>query len=138
MIQGLKKMEKAAPLFAGWQETMIWSCLQGVMGKIFVTSQEDPVSAMAVLGDFCFLAGKPDREFLLAGEVIKSAGPDTGSNTTDYKRRAWYGIGSFQHSDVQILWEWKAGGRMRHKLCAGNCCCGFCAAAVPVHSEKRG
>lgn len=74
MIQGLKKMKKAAPLFAGWQETMIWSCLQGVMGKIFVTSQEDPVSAMAVLGDFCFLAGKPDREFLLAGEVIKSAG----------------------------------------------------------------
>lgn len=32
----------------------------------------------------------------------------------------------------------RLGERMRHKLCAGNCCCGFCAAAVPVHSEKRG
>lgn len=74
MIQELKETEKAAPLFAGWQETMIWSCLQGVMGKIYVTSQEDSLSAMAVLGDFCFLVGKPDREFLLAGEVIRSAG----------------------------------------------------------------
>lgn len=66
MIQELRETEKAAPLFAGWQETMIWSCLQGVMGKIYVTSQEDPISAMAVLGDFCFLAGKPDREFVSA------------------------------------------------------------------------
>lgn len=69
MIQELRETEKAAPLFAGWQETMIWSCLQGVMGKIYVTSQEDPVSAMAVLGDFCFLAGKPDRKFLFAGKM---------------------------------------------------------------------
>lgn len=74
MIQELKETEKAASLFADWQETMIWSCLQGVMGKIFVTSQENPLSAMAVIGDFCFLAGKSDREFLPTGEGIKSAG----------------------------------------------------------------
>ena len=26
------KLERVAPLFAGWEETMIWSCLQGCMG----------------------------------------------------------------------------------------------------------
>ena len=29
MIYQLGQTEKAAALFAGWQETMIWSCMQG-------------------------------------------------------------------------------------------------------------
>lgn len=65
VIYELGNTKKAAALFDGWQETMIWSCLQGVMGKIYVDSLKDPVSAMALLGDFCFLAGKPDRRFVL-------------------------------------------------------------------------
>ncbi|MEY8426522.1 GNAT family N-acetyltransferase [Lachnospiraceae bacterium 46-15] len=65
MVFELRQAEKAAALFEGWQETLIWSCLQGVMGKIYVDSLEEPVSAMAALGDFCFLAGKCDREFVL-------------------------------------------------------------------------
>lgn len=65
MLFELNQLEKAASLFEGWQETLIWSCLQGVMGKVYVTSLELPVSATAVLGDFCFLAGKPDRELVL-------------------------------------------------------------------------
>lgn len=69
MILELKEREKAAPLFMGWQETMIWSCLQGVMGHIYVDSSEEPVSAAAVLGDFCFLAGKPQREIILSEEA---------------------------------------------------------------------
>lgn len=70
----------AAHLFAGWQETMILSCLQGIMGEIYIsgpralgtcgkTLQADtlptdvrPLSAAAMLGDFCFLAGEPDAE----------------------------------------------------------------------------
>ncbi len=62
----LENRGKAAALFGGWQETMIWSCLQGVMGDIYVDSLENPASAMALLGDFCFLAGKPDRGFVLS------------------------------------------------------------------------
>lgn len=57
--------EKAVSLFEGWQETLIWSCIQDVMGDIFVDSLENPVSAMALLGDFCFLTGKPDKELVL-------------------------------------------------------------------------
>lgn len=58
----LEKTEKARKLFGDWQETIIWSCLEKVMGDIYADNQEDPRSVMAVLGDFCFLAGKPDRE----------------------------------------------------------------------------
>lgn len=72
--------QTAARLFAGWQETMILSCLQGIMGEIYVSepisgerSPETceagdfamaarPLSAAAMLGDFCFLAGEPDAE----------------------------------------------------------------------------
>lgn len=65
MIYRLKPTEKAAPLFEGWQETMIWSCLQGIMGEIYADSPDSPVSAAALLGDFCFLAGEPNRELIL-------------------------------------------------------------------------
>lgn len=49
-------------LFAGWEESLIWSCLQGVMGRIYADDKEKPLSAMAILGDFCFFAGRPNRE----------------------------------------------------------------------------
>ncbi len=65
MVFQLIKPEKAAELFKDWQETLIWSCLQGVMGKVYGDSPENPVSAMALLGDFCFFAGKPTREMVL-------------------------------------------------------------------------
>ncbi len=65
MIYELKHPEKADVLLNNWQETMVWSCLQGVMGTIYVDSCEHPQTAMARLGDFCFLAGKPDKDFVL-------------------------------------------------------------------------
>lgn len=64
MIHELKQTEKAEGLFEGWEETLIWSCLQGVMGKVYADSLENPASAMAVLGDFCFFAGKPKKEMV--------------------------------------------------------------------------
>ena len=73
MIYELENTDLAADLFEGWQETLIWSCLQKVMGRILVTDPENPVSAMASVGCFAFVAGKPDRELVLgkpAGFVI--------------------------------------------------------------------
>ena len=37
MVYELVDTTKAAALFGGWSETLIWSCLQKVMGKIYVT-----------------------------------------------------------------------------------------------------
>ncbi|MCI8556946.1 MAG: GNAT family N-acetyltransferase [Lachnospiraceae bacterium] len=60
-IERLQKPERASALFAGWEETVIWSCLQGIMGNIYGDCQKNPLSAAAILGDFCFLAGEPSR-----------------------------------------------------------------------------
>lgn len=65
MICELEDTTLAAGLFDGWQETLIYSCLQKVMGRILVTDPADPRSAMAIVGCFAFVAGKPDRELVL-------------------------------------------------------------------------
>lgn len=56
---------RAEKLFENWNETLIWSCLQGIMGKVYMKQIGDERSAMAMLGDFCFFAGKADRELVL-------------------------------------------------------------------------
>lgn len=60
----LRDTTKAKKLFRDWQESLIWSCLQKVMGDIYVDNEEAPKSAMAVLGDFCFFAGKPEEKLV--------------------------------------------------------------------------
>ena len=47
MIYELKETSKVLPLFEGWPETLIYSCLQNIMGKVFVTDPVNPRSAMA-------------------------------------------------------------------------------------------
>ena len=61
MIYELTDTSKVKPLFEGWNETLIYSCLQKVMGKILVTDPDSPVSAMAYVGCFAFYAGVPDK-----------------------------------------------------------------------------
>lgn len=65
MIYEMKDTQKVEKLFEGWEETLIYSCLQKVMGKIYVTEQENPKSACAQIGCFCFFAGEPDKELVL-------------------------------------------------------------------------
>lgn len=66
MVYELNDTEKAVPLFAEWEDldTGVVACLEKVMGKLFVTDPENPVSAMAVIGDFAFCTGEPDLELL--------------------------------------------------------------------------
>lgn len=62
MVYEMTSPSAASALFDRWEETLIWSCLQGIMGKIYATDIRRPASAMAVLGDFTFLAGEADME----------------------------------------------------------------------------
>lgn len=64
MVFEVRQPETVVPLFAGWQETCIWSCLQKIMGHLYVTDTDRPQSVMAILGDFCFFAGVPDKELV--------------------------------------------------------------------------
>ena len=54
--------ENVNEIFKNWNETLIWSCLQGIMGEIHTNSAED--AAMAILGDFAFYAGNPSEELV--------------------------------------------------------------------------
>ena len=73
MICELEDTSKVRNLFEGWNETLISSCIQKVMGKVYVTDPENPVSAFAFVGCFGFYAGRPDAELVKnkpAGFVI--------------------------------------------------------------------
>ena len=63
-IKILKETSKVRHLFEGWQETLIYSCLQNVMGKVYVTDTKNPRSAVAVVGCFALYAGEPDPELV--------------------------------------------------------------------------
>lgn len=65
MIVKIDDTTKVESLFCNWQETLIWSCLQNIMGTIYVDNLEKPLSAMAILGDFSFFAGLPSEELVL-------------------------------------------------------------------------
>lgn len=54
--------ENIHKIFGNWNETIIWSCLQGIMGEIHTNLSED--AAMATLGDFAFFSGNPDEELI--------------------------------------------------------------------------
>lgn len=54
-------MKKAEDLFAAWEAPMVQACLQGHMGRVHTRGED---SALASIGDFCFLAGEPSPELL--------------------------------------------------------------------------
>ncbi len=84
MIYKITHTDCTAKLFDGWDETLIWSCLQGVMGAVYGDDPVQPSSVIAVIGDFTFFAGKPSRklaEFRPAGSksdfrILVPAGDD--------------------------------------------------------------
>ncbi len=59
-----ENLENLEGLFAGWEETMIWSCLQGMMGSAWADDVVHPSSAQLVVADFCLFAGKPLEELV--------------------------------------------------------------------------
>ena len=64
MIKKVTDTNTVSHLFSAWQETCIWSALQGIMGDIYAEDTKTPTSAKVILGDFCFLAGKPSEDLL--------------------------------------------------------------------------
>lgn len=62
MVYEITDTSHVSALFGAWEETLIWSCLQGIMGKIYANDLTRPTSAMAVIGDFTFFAGQPSLE----------------------------------------------------------------------------
>lgn len=72
------EQRKAAKLFDGWEEALIWSCLQGCMGQLYLNDENRPDAALIDTVDFCFLAGRPDRTLLEQLTGFKILIPRTG------------------------------------------------------------
>lgn len=81
-----KGLKRAADLFGGWDDTMIWSCLEGEMGRAYAVLRheerkrkslgEKPYIASAKLdiADFCFYGGEASEELVLHSKDIYEAG----------------------------------------------------------------
>ena len=54
MLYEMFNTKIVSPLFCRWEETLICSCLQKIMGKVYADDPEKPKTAIAVLGDFTF------------------------------------------------------------------------------------
>lgn len=65
MVFKMDDTKQVELLFDHWQETLIWSCMQKVMGTVYADSLDCPQSAMAIIGDFCFLAGQAKEKLVL-------------------------------------------------------------------------
>ena len=64
MIYEVTNSKNISALFGKWEETLIWSCLQGIMGKLYTDDWDNSTATMAILGDFTFFAGKPNMELI--------------------------------------------------------------------------
>ena len=69
-----EEIKYAEPLFKNWDETLIWSCLQGCMGTAWTDCRDKFKSVQIVIADFCFFAGKAnekeaDRKSLVATPI---------------------------------------------------------------------
>lgn len=64
MIYEVTHNKNISDLFGKWEETLIWSCLQGIMGKLYADDFDYPTAVMAILGDFTFFAGKSNIELV--------------------------------------------------------------------------
>lgn len=52
-----QQREILRPLFKDWEETLIWSVLQGCMGKAWADNEKVPKAALLWIGDFLILGG---------------------------------------------------------------------------------
>lgn len=64
LIQELTRPQNATAVFEGWEDTIVLSCLSGMMGHIYGDDLVNPCAALAVLGDFCFFTGRPSPELI--------------------------------------------------------------------------
>ena len=117
------EMRQIAPLFEGWEETMVWACLQGVMGRALASGSGR--SAVLVQRDFCFFAGEPDSAL-----VRQVEGPILVPRTEDWHPVIEEALGDRAVRESRYAIRKEPGVFDREKLAA-------LAAALPAGYEMR-
>lgn len=115
-----EKLKNLEGLFAGWEETMIASCPQGLMGSAWADDEDAPTSAQLVVADFCLFAGEPSEELvrnrpaehksdfvimipqtLAWGELIEQVYQQTAKRVTRYAIKKELGV--FDPDKLEVL-----------------------------------
>ena len=89
MITRLENPAEAAELFGSFEDTMVLSCLSGMMGGVYAVAEWPLCSAAAVLGDFAFFAGQPSEELLRfrpEGRSYVLLTPQNGGNSAGLRQ----------------------------------------------------
>lgn len=73
-MQLIKNTENVSELYRGCNDSSLWSCLQGTMGEIYADSESSPHTAVACVGVFFFVAGKPDEDTINQIRIVKPVG----------------------------------------------------------------
>ena len=63
-MQKLADVSKIEALYSGWEESMIWSYFQRVMGEAYVDDIINPKAAIIYVNCFAFAAGQVDENLL--------------------------------------------------------------------------
>lgn len=111
LVEGEAALNGVAPLFENWDETLIWTALQGMMGKVW-TVGETPIPAVACChtGDFVFPAGDVNsRQALQLLECLKEQLGDRFAILTP-QNEAWSRL-------IQQVFSEKARKGERYAIC---------------------
>ena len=118
MIYKLEDTKTVNYLFEKWDEGVIWGCLEKVMGDIYVDNLNNPTSAMAILGDFCYFAGKLNEELVMFkpdklknsiimvpedtewGTLIEKCFGNKAEKTTRYAMKKEKGVFNVEHLKI--------------------------------------
>ncbi len=60
----LNDLSKIHTWYMDWDDSMIWSCFQKIMGEAYVDCAEHPQSAIVYVNCFAFAAGKPSKQLV--------------------------------------------------------------------------
>ncbi len=124
-------------LFVDWDETIIWSCLQGIMGEVRVNTAQD--AAVARLGDFAFFAGKPcealfdfEMDFLIMvpqndewAQLIEACYGENAKKVTRYamkKEKDNFDVSKLEQAAIQLAegYELRLIEEQEYRLCRQN------------------
>ncbi len=63
-MKKVNNLSQIEALFYGWDESMLRSCFQKVMGEAYVEQEEHPNAAIVYVNCFGFAAGEPNRQLV--------------------------------------------------------------------------
>jgi GNAT superfamily N-acetyltransferase len=99
MVERVGNLAEVAPLFSGWEDTLVRSALEGCMGEVYASA--DRSAAQIVNGDFAFLAGDASSPEASALAMHLPRGFESAALLITARDAKWFRV-------VQTAWQERA------------------------------